>query len=628
MKLPRGSTLRTSPNQLTIMSYNLLAPLYVRPIDQRTGTVQSFAAFEWAEPADEVLAWDARWPRLLEELKATQADIYCLQEVQYEREEAASGGGMYTYRLPEWLHNGLLSDGQYSACLPAQGSLHAMAERNKRVLRCAEPVANALLYRTDRLRLAAPYDPLRASTEAAETASVQDKKRATQLANERQQQLKSLGADATTKLGICVEGVPGSGLSGLTRLGVFCVHLDAKSEEQRVKQLGKCLETARIMYGTRDVLLAGDLNTELFAGSCVGSMISGDGGIDGAADGMADDSSAAAPYAGEAELERECASALRLGSSGEAGGEEDDDEGGGDEPSSGQKAASGQPSAQAAMDVSDGAAAAAAAEEEEEEEEEAGYSEGSAKPSAEQLGEWRALYESARAVPLAQRIRLRRVPSEGTRAAFPHGTSCGPCISWRLDHIMYTPRTLRLARCWESLEAVPEVAARGTPNDSCPSDHIPVAAAFDLVSPPALGESDAAALVARVTTMLAQHEAERSALSTELAAEMEALESAEAKAEAAAAEAKATEVAAAAGGASEPMEAGGDADGQPGKKQKKKSKPAKKMPSEEMRTLIRSRRERERALGATHEEQKKELHVGLSWLERDALEAAAVDLER
>ena len=39
-------------------SYNILAPVYVRPLDQRTGKVQPYAAFEWAEPAEEVLEWE------------------------------------------------------------------------------------------------------------------------------------------------------------------------------------------------------------------------------------------------------------------------------------------------------------------------------------------------------------------------------------------------------------------------------------------------------------------------------------------------------------------------------------------------------------------------------------------
>ena len=33
-------------NCISVASFNLLAPLYIRPIDQRTGKVQPFASFE------------------------------------------------------------------------------------------------------------------------------------------------------------------------------------------------------------------------------------------------------------------------------------------------------------------------------------------------------------------------------------------------------------------------------------------------------------------------------------------------------------------------------------------------------------------------------------------------------
>ena len=71
-RAPRGSLL-TAPERLTIASYNLLAPIYVRPIDERTGTVQGFAAFEWASAED--LDWERRRPRLLAELEAKQHRI-------------------------------------------------------------------------------------------------------------------------------------------------------------------------------------------------------------------------------------------------------------------------------------------------------------------------------------------------------------------------------------------------------------------------------------------------------------------------------------------------------------------------------------------------------------------------
>ena len=63
--VPKGTAFDPESARLSVLSYNLLAPIYVRPIDRRTGAVQAFAAFAWAEPAAEVLEWGVRWPRLL-----------------------------------------------------------------------------------------------------------------------------------------------------------------------------------------------------------------------------------------------------------------------------------------------------------------------------------------------------------------------------------------------------------------------------------------------------------------------------------------------------------------------------------------------------------------------------------
>jgi hypothetical protein len=120
--LPKGSPLDADPSLLSVLSYNLLAPIYVRPIDTRTGGVQAFAAFEWAEPAGEVLAFDARWPRMLAEIEAAAADVVCLQEVQFEER-----GGEFV--LPGWLRPmAAEAGGSYVARIPAQPELTEMAE--------------------------------------------------------------------------------------------------------------------------------------------------------------------------------------------------------------------------------------------------------------------------------------------------------------------------------------------------------------------------------------------------------------------------------------------------------------------------------------------------------------------
>ena len=242
------------------------------------------------------------------------------------------------------------------------------------------------------------------------------------------------------------------------------------------------------------------------------------------------------------------------------------------------------------------------------------------RPSPEQLAAWRELYQGARAVPREQRIRLLRVPTEGTRAAFAHGTSCGPCVTWRLDHVLFTPRTLHLARWWHTLEATPDEAAIGTPNHASPSDHIPVAAAFDVSPPPSLPAAEAAELLMTVRQLLARQAEARAALDAELTAQISALEAVEAETEAAAARAAASSAEASEVAAAEEEDAAGQ------KKRSKKSKPPKKIPSEAMRGLIRSRRERERELASTHQAECKALYDALRWVERDALEAASVQL--
>ena len=44
-RIPSCSNLSENSNLLSVLSYNLLAPLYVRSVDQRTGEIQPFAAF-------------------------------------------------------------------------------------------------------------------------------------------------------------------------------------------------------------------------------------------------------------------------------------------------------------------------------------------------------------------------------------------------------------------------------------------------------------------------------------------------------------------------------------------------------------------------------------------------------
>ena len=281
---------------ISVASFNLLAPAYVRPLDLRTGEVQAFAAFEWAEPAEEVLAWDKRAPRLLAELRACGADVICLQELQLERDQggsepdhasAAAAGEKTTtdaprMALPVWLRPMLEEEG-YSVQLPPAAECEAMAARNVRVLGADVCVCNGLLWRRDRLSLVA-----QASDEGKG-----DK-------------------DTATCVALCVRGRDGTELAALPPTVVVSVHLDATSEKKRVGQVARCLRRGRTLAAAGATgpqpmtIIAGDMNTEILPGSCVGAFLTPT--LDaGAGAGAA---TAAAPT--EEQLTAECASALRL----------------------------------------------------------------------------------------------------------------------------------------------------------------------------------------------------------------------------------------------------------------------------------------------------------------------------
>jgi hypothetical protein len=249
--LNKGDPLNGDPALLSVMSYNLLAPLYVRPVDERTGKVQAFAAFEWAEPAEEVLAWDKRRPRLRQELEQGNADVICLQEVQFETEEEPGADGKVVHILPKWLQ----LEG-YDTVIPSQGSLEQLAQRNERVLKTRSAIGNAILYRVDRLERC---DNAGAST--GDDSSNQGKK--------KKKNGEGGSGNTTTRVIVCVKGKKGSALEadevagkGIDKVVIAALHLDATNEEKRVSQLDKCLDLAR-GHGTRDCVLTGDLNTEL-----------------------------------------------------------------------------------------------------------------------------------------------------------------------------------------------------------------------------------------------------------------------------------------------------------------------------------------------------------------------------
>jgi len=484
---PKGTPLDVDAANLSVLSYNLLAPAFVRTVDARTGEPQAYAAFEWAEPASEVLDWDARQPRLLAELQACKADVLCLQEVQFERDP--QNGDIFT--LPAWLK----LDG-YNARLPAQKYLEQMAERNKRVLNTETAIGNAVLYRTDRLEV------------------VDDDK-----------------GQSNTLVAVCLRGLTATPLAMLDPTVVFSVHLDAKTEGKRVDQLKKCCSFMR-QIGVREGVIAGDMNTECLPGSCVSAFIAG------------------TPEPTEAEMNRECASALRLSTN-------TDDE------------------------LQDGAADNVASD----------------APTDVQLQEWKALWHEAASTVRAQRLAFSHVATGATRASYDHGKTCGPCVSWRLDHILYTSRTLLLCNSWAALEADPEAAAKGLPNHTCPSDHLPVAAAFRPAPTPSLNDLQKAALFSKFNELEARQKTEHISLTEQLeqSAPLPPTDDGTAR-----------------------MAADDTAQSQT-KKNKKANK--KERPSPEMIAFIQEQRRQLRELKENHRLQRLELVRGLSDLEQDALDA-------
>ena len=66
-------------------------------------------------------------------------------------------------------------------------------------------------------------------------------------------------------------------------------------------------------------------------------------------------------------------------------------------------------------------------------------------PTLEQMSEWQQLYERARAVPMQQRLRVERVPTGKTRAAYARSTQ---------RRMMATPGSAVTCACrWNARES-------------------------------------------------------------------------------------------------------------------------------------------------------------------------------
>lgn len=239
MKTPFGTPLVTScSDDISISSFNLLAPLYIRPIDQRTGEVQPFAAFEWVKD-DDFLRNETRLPRLLDCLQQCDTDFICVQELQLERSSDDHAQGQSTttkqpFVLPSWIKP-LIS--KYQVILPPQEQLEKIAERNRRVLLADTAVTNAIFYKPDRW---VKDDDKGDHTTTCITAA-----------------FRSVGEDAAS-------------------IVISSIHLDASREEKRCAQIQRCLQqTLSFSHDSYPLplIIAGDFNCELSSGSCVNAFM-------------------------------------------------------------------------------------------------------------------------------------------------------------------------------------------------------------------------------------------------------------------------------------------------------------------------------------------------------------------
>ncbi len=230
MKTPFGTPLvKSCSDDISISSFNLLAPLYIRPIDQRTGEVQPFAAFEWVKD-DDLLRNETRLPRLLDCLRQCDTDFICVQELQLERRSEDHG----QFVIPLWIKP-LIP--KYQVILPPQEQLEKIAERNRRVLLADSAVTNAIFYKPDRW---VKNDDIGDHTTTCITAA-----------------FHSVDEDAAS-------------------IVISSIHLDASREEKRCAQIQRCLQqTLSFSHDSYPLplIIAGDFNCELSSGSCVNAFM-------------------------------------------------------------------------------------------------------------------------------------------------------------------------------------------------------------------------------------------------------------------------------------------------------------------------------------------------------------------
>jgi endonuclease/exonuclease/phosphatase family metal-dependent hydrolase len=233
--LQRKNVISNDHHPISILSLNLLAPLYVRPIDKRTGGIQPFAAFEWVKD-DAILEWESRKMRLLECLTSCHAEVICVQELQLERHKEV-------LKLPDWL-TPMIEKSGYTVILPPQDELEKIAKRNVRVLGADAAVTCAIFVDTTVWKMVPSINGHN---------------------------------NNITCVSVCLQHTTRIDMDPLV---VASVHLDASDEHKRISQLTKCLERARTLLNSTKqdykddnsvlpltAILAGDMNAEFGIGS-------------------------------------------------------------------------------------------------------------------------------------------------------------------------------------------------------------------------------------------------------------------------------------------------------------------------------------------------------------------------
>ncbi|KAL3804411.1 hypothetical protein HJC23_011339 [Cyclotella cryptica] len=498
----------SNAKSVSVSSFNLLAPLYIRPIDTRTGNVQPFASFDWiSEQASEcVLGDDIRLPKLLRRLQNCQCDFICVQELQLGRESTDdilddvpkrcvspkqtskrrsrkegfhhSDNDFRKYHpsldtnkppfvLPNWIspltQTSTSSDKfVYNVILPEQSELEKIAERNRRVLREDAAVTNAIFYRADKWKpISSEYvngSTITCVMQAFLPCGVKEQSQRNYKQTQCNRECDDQSADPVV---------------------IASIHLDAKSEEKRVQQLQRCLEQcAKVSFSCTipPIIIAGDYNCELFRGSCVNAFL--DSALTKESGNCIEDGNGKSQdtldrHRGKPnlqEIQEECARALRLPTD--------------------------------------------------------------SIPTSDQMKIWNELCADVSNFVSDHCLVLRRIDTGTTRVAFSHdcdmigegldtdniaeGEKQSVMEQWHLDHILYTPFTLAPFAKWSTLEDDEYSTKVGLPNERVPTDHLPVAASFHLRRHPTLNDDIRSRLFIAVNELEGRQRLELSDLQTEV----------------------------------------------------------------------------------------------------------------